>query len=97
VRLTGDGRSFTVGLGVSPIGRGDTAVIRVDSMDLSRLHARLEVTPTEVTVEDPGSANGTMVNGETIQGRRRLENGDRVSFGLLAFRVEILRGEGSAS
>jgi hypothetical protein len=34
VRLTGDGRSFTVGLGVSPIGRGHTAAIRVDSMDL---------------------------------------------------------------
>jgi pSer/pThr/pTyr-binding forkhead associated (FHA) protein len=48
-------------------------------------------------VQDPGSVNGTVVNGETIEGRRRLESGDRISFGLLEFRVEILRGEGSPS
>jgi hypothetical protein len=50
--------------------------------EVSRLHAQLEPVGPDWTVVDDGlSRNGTYVNGERVNGRRRLRDGDRVVFG----------------
>src|SRR4051812_37844905 len=50
--------------------------------EVSRLHAQLEPVGPDWTVVDDGlSRNGTYVNGERVNGRRRLRDGDRIVFG----------------
>ena len=50
--------------------------------EVSRLHAELQPAGPDWTVVDDGlSRNGTYVNGERVNGRRRLRDGDRIVFG----------------
>jgi pSer/pThr/pTyr-binding forkhead associated (FHA) protein len=50
--------------------------------EVSRLHAQLEPVGSDWIVVDDGlSRNGTFVNGERVNGRRRLKDGDRIVFG----------------
>jgi pSer/pThr/pTyr-binding forkhead associated (FHA) protein len=50
--------------------------------EVSRVHAQLEPVGTEWSVIDDGiSRNGTYVNGERLDRRRRLRDGDRLCFG----------------
>ena len=47
--------------------------------EVSRLHAQLEPVGSDWIVVDDGlSRNGTHVNGERVNGRRRLKDGDRI-------------------
>lgn len=95
VTLRGIGSVFKAPLGRSVIGRGVTATIRIDSEEVSKVHALLDVTATEVTLTDQKSVNGTAVNGAPATGPRRLNDGDRVSFATFEFRVELVRLDGS--
>lgn len=95
VTFRGIGSVLNAPLGRSVIGRGATATIRIDSAELSKVHAFLDVTPTEVTVTDQKSVNGTAVNGARTSGPRRLIEGDRVSFATFEFRVEFVRMDGT--
>ncbi|MDA0166693.1 FHA domain-containing protein [Solirubrobacter ginsenosidimutans] len=50
--------------------------------EVSRLHAQVEPVGSDWIVVDDGlSRNGTFVNGERVNGRRRLKDGDRIVFG----------------
>lgn len=50
--------------------------------EVSRLHAQLEPVGSDWIVVDDGlSRNGTYVNGQRINGRKRLTDGDRLVFG----------------
>jgi hypothetical protein len=50
--------------------------------EVSRLHAEVQPVGTDWIVVDDGlSRNGTYVNGERVNGRRRLSDGDRIVFG----------------
>ena len=49
--------------------------------ELSRRHARIGVTGGVVVVEDLGSTNGTLLNGERIGEARALHSGDRIEIG----------------
>jgi predicted Ser/Thr protein kinase len=64
------------------VGRqaGSDLVIDWDG-EVSRRHARLEQARGGWEVVDEGSSNGTFVNGEQVQGRRALNDGDSVRFG----------------
>jgi putative nucleotidyltransferase with HDIG domain len=72
------------------IGRSAHADIKVDDASLSRLHARLTITPDgAVAVEDLGSTNGVFVNG----GHRTsavLSIGDRLRLGSVEFQLEAV-------
>lgn len=70
------------------IGRSAACDIAIDDATLSRSHARLAVGPDGVTIEDLGSRNGTLVNGERVA-RTELQLGDRVSLGGRSF--ELIR------
>jgi diguanylate cyclase (GGDEF)-like protein len=63
------------------IGRISTAAVRIDDDGVSRRHARLTITGGEVQIEDLQSANGTLVNGETVTSKRLLKDGDKVTLG----------------
>jgi len=62
-------------------GRSRSAVVTVDHPSVSRLHARVLRRGEAVEVEDLGSRNGTKVNGEKIEGPRRLTHGDEIALG----------------
>lgn len=50
--------------------------------EVSRLHAQIEPVGSDWIVVDDGlSRNGTYVNGDRVDGRRRLRDGDRMVFG----------------
>jgi hypothetical protein len=91
VRLTGISGVFEAALGQSVIGRGTKATVRIDSVEVSRVHAVLTVSPDRVTIADQKSSNGTIVNGVRITGEQVLAEGDLVSFGTIDLRVDFVR------
>jgi len=73
------------------IGRHpECEIILTDPMS-SRRHCKVEKTPTGYAVEDNGSANGTLLNGEPLKVRQPLKNGDTIQIGstLLVLRVDV--------
>jgi hypothetical protein len=68
------------------VGRGDSADVRLGwDEEVSGLHAQVEVVRDECTLVDDGlSRNGSYVNEERVQGRRRLRDGDTIRFGQTA-------------
>ncbi len=76
VMLSPDRQRITVGRSAS----ADLS-LRWDA-EVSRLHAAVEYLAAHWTIVDDGlSRNGTFVNGERINGRRRLMPGDRIRVG----------------
>ena len=59
----------------------------VNSPIVSFHHARLMKTPHGIEVEDPGSRNGTFVNGSRIDGRAALVPGSEVALGNIRLRL----------
>jgi DNA-binding winged helix-turn-helix (wHTH) protein len=62
------GREIALPDGVHNVGRGEGCLVRLDSVRVSRRHARLVVSPDGVTVEDLRSRNGTWVDGRRVDG-----------------------------
>lgn len=63
------------------VGRSADNAVRLPERDVSRRHALFQRVNGAVYLEDLGSANGTRVNGERLQGRRRVRQGDLVQIG----------------
>ncbi|MEZ4365129.1 MAG: DUF4388 domain-containing protein [Kofleriaceae bacterium] len=79
------------------IGRSsDLDMVLVEDM-VSRRHAKITSTDTEVFIQDVGSTNGTFVNGEKIAGRAKLGEGDRILLGTSIIKVVSADGSGQAS
>jgi DNA-binding NtrC family response regulator len=90
-------------LGELVVGRGEDAGLPLSSSSVSRRHARFEVREVGAWVADLGSHNGTVVNGERIEGCARLCSGDVISLGEVTIayhagaagaRRAVLDGEG---
>ncbi len=62
------------------VGRAGDADIRLHDDGVSRRHARIVLADGQVCIEDLGSANGTLVNGEPVQ-RAVLSDGDKIQMG----------------
>ena len=73
------------------VGRGSWMDISLNWDDAaSRLHARLESLGDDWTVVDDGtSRNGTFLNGERVDGRKRLDDGDVLTIGATALRIHM--------
>lgn len=72
------------------LGRGEACDVALSwDGEASRVHALLERLHEEWSVDDSGSRNGSFVNGERVNGRRRLRDGDvlRVGKTLIVFRA----------
>ncbi len=72
---------------VTTVGRGDGVDVQISDPSVSRLHAELIRRGAYVYVTDLGlSTNGTRVNGRPV-GRRVLNDGDVISFGVARTRI----------
>jgi pSer/pThr/pTyr-binding forkhead associated (FHA) protein len=74
-----------VAQGETIIGRSPKCQLVLDDALVSRAHARLIVHRGTTTVEDMGSSNGVLVNGERLTRARVLVSGDRVVIGQQTF------------
>ena len=63
------------------IGRAPDALVTIDDGLVSRRHAMIHLGPKGVTIEDTGSRNGVIVNGQRIESRTALAHGDHITIG----------------
>ena len=72
------------------VGRSDSNDLVIPHASVSKLHARLDLSvPSQVTVSDAGSSNGSTVDAATLGAdeKRVVKSGATVSFGKCAFCV----------
>jgi diguanylate cyclase (GGDEF)-like protein len=62
------------------IGRANNVNVRLNDDGISRRHCRVLQIAGQVIIEDLGSANGTLVNGEVVQ-HKPLQEGDKIRLG----------------
>ncbi len=76
------GRTYLIGKDAN------TCDIVFQDLSVSRNHARLHISPSGIIdIEDLGSKNGTVVNGQPVLGNREITPQDMVSLGTTAFLV----------
>jgi len=80
-RLSWGDREIALSEGENVVGRDPDVAVWIDLNSVSRHHARVVVTEGAARLEDLGSKNGTIVNGERISSPRELSNGDRIKVG----------------
>ncbi len=71
------------------IGRAADQDVRLSDRTVSRRHARLEVDGERYWIDDAGSLNDTLLNGELVRGRAELHDGAQLTIGLHVLRVTI--------
>jgi pSer/pThr/pTyr-binding forkhead associated (FHA) protein len=83
------GRAFELGTAPLTIGRsGENAIALPSDEYASAHHARIEPLRDGVWIVDLGSTNGTYLNGEQVNGRGQLREGDVVRVGETELRIE---------
>jgi DNA-binding winged helix-turn-helix (wHTH) protein len=80
-RLSWGDREIALVEGENVLGRDPDVAVWIDLNSVSRHHARVVVTEGAAHLEDLGSRNGTLVNGERISSLTPLSNGDRIKIG----------------
>ncbi len=70
------------------VGRSAESAVRFEARNVSRCHARLTVENGTAFVEDLGSRNGTLLNGQPVRGRRKLRAGDELQVADEILRVQ---------
>ena len=87
-------RRIVLAEGENLIGRVPEVRARIDSIKVSRHHARITVSGCRAVLEDLGSKNGTFVRGERVEAPVELADGDRITIGevVLVFRVTGIPG-----
>lgn len=78
--------------GVTRIGRGLAADVRLESPSVSRRHALVIVEGDEAVLVDDRSRNGTWVNGERVT-RAVLRDGDAIDIGTTRMNVVVVTGD----
>ncbi len=80
-----EGKKVELGQSVSElvIGRSDKCDLQLDDVNISRRHARIQQEWGEIFLEDMGSKNGVVVNGERIEARTALKDKDEISLGAI--------------
>ncbi|MBM3799273.1 MAG: FHA domain-containing protein [Actinobacteria bacterium] len=83
------GQQIEIGSDPLVIGRSENTDLSVaDDSFLSNVHARIWIANGAAVVEDLGSTNGTLVNGNRISDVVALRPGDRVQMGSLIVEAE---------
>jgi len=86
------GRSFSLARPAIIIGREAGNDVAISDSQVSRRHASLTWDGRQFIIQDPGSANGTFVNGVRLSGPRALQPGDVIGLGptvLLGFQAAL--------
>ena len=84
--LLHEGRAVALAEGDNVIGRDPGGRLILDSIRVSRRHARITVHGTSATLEDLGSRNGTLLGGVRIGAPVVLNDGDEITIGGFAIR-----------
>ena len=84
-----DGRTIAAKKNKILVGREQDCHLRPKSDLISRHHCVFNIDDYGVRLRDLGSRNGTFINGRQISEEKKLEHGDKVSFGGLDFWVII--------
>ena len=69
------------------IGRKNDNLLILDDPYASGYHARVYMKNNDCILEDLGSTNGTLLNGENVKGRQYLTLGDEIRIGSTSFKV----------
>lgn len=80
------GKTYAV-VGTLIVGRSSECDISIASDEISRHHAKLQVTPDGVVIEDMGSANGSFVNNQRIHAPTLLKAGDELRLDTVRFQL----------
>lgn len=75
------GSEFVLDGELAVLGRATDNAVSIPDTSVSRKHAQVKRVPGGWAAEDLGSGNGTLVNGERIEGEVRLHNGDTLTMG----------------
>jgi DNA-binding winged helix-turn-helix (wHTH) protein len=76
-----DNRDIPLREGENVLGRDPAATVHLESLRISRYHARIVLTHEDAILEDLGSKNGTFLRGERIATPARLQHGDPIRVG----------------
>ena len=78
------GKTYAM-VGTLVVGRGSDCGVCIPTDEISRQHAKLQVVPDGVMVEDMGSANGTFVNNQRVHAGTLLKPGDELRMDTIRF------------
>jgi len=83
IRARGAQLGHVLKLGTQPhrVGRANECEIWLSDDGVSRKHATITFDAGSYVIEDTGSANGTFVGGQKVEGRSVLRDGDLIQFG----------------
>ncbi len=84
-------REIVLPLGPNVVGRASDAAVFVDDIGVSRQHARITVDQRGAVLEDLGSKNGTILDGQPIRQPTVLADGALIIVGATALRFRIAR------
>ncbi len=88
----GEEKHVAVNAGIFTIGRHSSSSLAIADNRLSREHVRIERDGGDFVVSDPGSSNGTTLNGRDLFDAAVLKNGDNLNLGGVEIMVEIASG-----
>ena len=83
-----EGLELPIDRGRIVVGRGRGADVILAEPTISREHAAIACDGERFFVEDLGSTNGTLVNGDRCE-RTRIGSGDEIRMGRLQLRVKL--------
>ena len=87
-RSDGEKRSFSIVRDMTVIGRREDCDLRIPLGEVSRKHCRLVRDGDTLKLEDLGSSNGTLLNGQRVQ-EALLSPGDTIQVGPVVFAIQI--------
>jgi S1-C subfamily serine protease len=90
-------RRVNVTKSLAIIGRSSQCDVRIDAESVSARHARIKRYQDHVVVEDLGSTNGLLVNGERITSPAYLSDGDEIQVGTNGPILVVIAGTGVSS
>ncbi len=82
------GRTYALAEPCTELGRGRAVALRLRDRAVSRTHARILEGEGGFTLEDLDSPNGLYVNGQRVQGRVPLADGDVIELGRSVLRFQ---------
>ncbi len=92
--ICGD-REIALSRGEHILGRSNDAAVFVDSVGVSRHHARITIGDQGALLEDLGSKNGTILNGRAIDVPTVLADGAVIVLGATALKFRVFDTPGS--